>query len=319
MHCGWIIYIKSDIMLLISIKGYLIMNLNQLKYFDLLSYTLHYQHTAEQLGISQPALSRSISALEEELGAPLFDRTNRTVTLSEYGQEFARHIRTAMREIETAEATVREMADPQKQVIRLSSTFGLSAMIIPPLVRDYTDQNKEKHITFQLRQDSTPGIIENLRSGVSELGFSSYLADQPDIAFEPVYRWRVCLVAPKGHKLAVRDSVSLAEAAEYPMIFSVDKTYYMEDLFRKRGLHPQVTMRLEEDHAIAAMVGNGFGLAVLPYNEALRYYGVELVPISDQGVCRTYYLAHALTHPLSGQAKSFREFVLRQDLQKYNR
>lgn len=91
------------------------MNLNQLKYFDRLSYTLHYQHAAEQLGISQPALSRSISALEEELGAPLFDRTKRTVTLSECGQEFARHIRTAMREIETAEAAVHEMADPKNR------------------------------------------------------------------------------------------------------------------------------------------------------------------------------------------------------------
>lgn len=318
MHRGWIIYIKNDIIKETMERGLRPMNLNQLKYFDRLSYTLHYQHAAEQLGISQPALSRSISALEEELGAPLFDRTKRTVTLSECGQEFARHIRTAMREIETAEAAVREMADPQKQVIRLSSTFGLSATIIPPLVRDYTNRDMEKHIAFQLRQDSTPGILENLRSGVSELGFSSFMADQPDIAFEPVYRWQMCLVAPKTHKLARRKSVSLAEAAEHPMIFSVDKTYYMENLFRKHDLYPKVTMRLEEDHAIAAMVGNGFGLALLPYNDALRFYGVELVPVEEKDAQRTYYLTHLLTRPLSGQAKAFRQYVLEQDLQKYS-
>ena len=293
------------------------MNLNQLKYFSILSYTLHYQRAAEQLGISQPALSRSISALEEELGAPLFDRTQRNVTLSEYGQEFARHIRPAMLQIEQAETAVREMADPQNQVIRLSSTFGLSARIIPPLVRAYADLNADRHISFQLRQDSTPGIVENLRSGASELGFSSFLEDQPDIAFEPVYRWQVCLIVPKGHMLAARQFVSLAEAAAYPMIFSVDKTYYVENLFQKKGLRPQVTMRLEEDHAIAAMVGKGFGLAVLPRNDALRFYGVELVPLAEEDAFRTYYLAHLLTRPLSGQAKAFRKFVLEKDLTQY--
>lgn len=77
------------------------MNLHQLQYFDCLSQTLHYQRAAEQLGISQPALSRSISALEAELGVPLFERRGRGVELSRYGAAFASHISLAMQEINT--------------------------------------------------------------------------------------------------------------------------------------------------------------------------------------------------------------------------
>ena len=76
MHHRWNIYIKNDIIKETMERGLRPMNLNQLKYFDRLSYTLHYQHAAEQLGISQPALSRSIShhgaiafRLEKELDA----------------------------------------------------------------------------------------------------------------------------------------------------------------------------------------------------------------------------------------------------------
>lgn len=293
------------------------MNLNQLRYFNLLSCTLHYQRTAEQLGISQPALSRSIHALEEELGTQLFDRSRRTVVLSECGQEFARHIRTAMREIELGTEAVHEYANPQQRPICISATFGLSTTLIPPLARDYRAQCTAYPASFQLRQDSSPGILENLRSGISELGFTSYLNDQPDIEFEPVLLWDVCLVVPREHALAARGQISLAEAANYPMIFSVDKTYYLENLFSSRGLKPTVTMRLEEDTATASMVANGFGFSILPQNDRLKAYGVEQVPFSDSGTYRTYYMAHMRTHPLSRQAKDFRRFVLCRDLRGY--
>ena len=103
------------------------MNLHQLQYFDCLSQTLHYQRAAEQLGISQPALSRSISTLEAELGVPLFERRGRGVELSRYGAAFASHISLAMQEgYSTAPDNIRQL--------------GFGAGMGLPNMKRYTDE-----------------------------------------------------------------------------------------------------------------------------------------------------------------------------------
>ena len=76
-----------------------IMTLRQLQHFENLARTQHYQRSAELLGISQPALSRSISSLELELGAPLFEKQGRNVVLNRFGRVFAEHIFTAIHEL----------------------------------------------------------------------------------------------------------------------------------------------------------------------------------------------------------------------------
>lgn len=286
------------------------MNLRQLKYFDSLSRTQHYQRSADELGVAQPSLSRAIAALEAELGVSLFEKQGRGVVLSRYGRVFAGHIAPAMRELESGVALMREFADPSRPAIGLAANYTLSNAYLPALVRRYLTLVGEDKVFFRFRQSNTPQILQDVKSGMSEVGFCSFLEDQPEIWFRPIVRREMCVLAPPGHPLCDQGAVSLRAVSAYPLIFSLDKTYFVENLFHRQGLVPQVACRMGEDHAIAGLVANGFGLSVVPKDEQLRACGVELLPVADPGAYRIFYLAVARSRPLTSAARAFCHFVL---------
>ena len=286
------------------------MNLHQLQYFDCLSQTLHYQRAAEQLGISQPALSRSISALEAELGVPLFERRGRGVELSRYGAAFASHISLAMQEINTGVTRVCELADPGRLTLNLGVNYILAASYLPGLARAYQDLQPERPIFFQFHQGNTLSVLKNIKDGICDLGFCSFVEDQPEIQFHPVISMKMCVLAPAKHPLLSRRSLTLEDVARFPLVLSLDHTYYLENLFRHRNLTPAVSCRTGEDRAIAALVAQGFGLAIVPYDEQLRACGVELLSLDEPDAFRTYYLARSRTRTPSEAARAFWQFTL---------
>lgn len=284
------------------------MTLHQLRHFESLAHTQHYQRSAELLGVSQPALSRSISALELELGAPLFEKQGRNVVLSRFGRVFAEHIFAAMEEINTGFAHVKDLTDPRKCVLDISLNYIAANLYLPQVLRGYVQQGQE--MAFQLRQGNTPEVLSNVLEGRSEIGLCSYMEDQPEIQFHPLVRYPLRLVVPPDHPLARREQVPLTEIGQYPLILSVDETYYIENMLRRLDVRPAVTCRMGEDRSIANFVACGFGLSILPYDPQLEVCGVCLVPIQDSCAYRDFYLALARGRPLSAHSRDFCRYML---------
>ena len=157
------------------------MNIRELRYFTSMSYTQHYQHTADIFNVSQPAVSRAIAALENELGAPLFEKQGRNVVLTRYGRIFAEHTRAALHELDAGVQRIRDLRDPNKKIVDISANFAMAALYLPPLMRQYQTRKQAQsgNVFFQFRQSDTPHIMQDLREGISEIGFASYLEDQP--------------------------------------------------------------------------------------------------------------------------------------------
>ncbi len=286
------------------------MTLNQLQYFESLAHTQHYQRSAELLGISQPTLSRAISSLELELGAPLFERRGRNVVLSRFGRVFSEHISAAMHELNTGIGHVRDLTDPQKGSIDISLNYAVSNIYLPRLLRGYLDSNPHIHAAFQFRQSNTPAVLNDVREGLSEIGFCSLMHDQPEIRFYPLVRCPLFLLLPQDHPLVHSASISLRQISQYPLILSVDETRYLENMLLSQGLAPIVACRMGEDRSIANLVACGFGSAILPYDPQLAVTGAILRPISDPCAYRDFYMVVSRTRPLSLHAKNFRDYVL---------
>lgn len=285
------------------------MTLTQLKHFESLSKTQHYQRSAELLGISQPALSRSIGALELELGAPLFERRGRNIALSRFGRVFAEHIGTALYELDQGVTRVRELSDPEKGQIDISLTYAIANIYFPKLLQEYAKKADLSKLHFQFRQVNTPNVLEHIQEGLSEIGFCAYMEDRPEIRFYPLMECPLCLAVPPEHPLAERKSIRLEEVAPYPLILSVDQTHYTEELLRSRGLEPIVVCRMGEDRSIANLVASGLGASILPYDPQLSVCGVRLITIRDTS--RAFYMVVSKTRSLSATAKQFVDFVLK--------
>lgn len=288
------------------------MTLNQLHYFEVLARTQHYQHAAEVLGISQPTLSRAISSLELELGAPLFERRGRNVVLSRFGRVFAEHVFSAMHELNAGIDHVRDLTDPEKGTIDVSLIYAISNICFPRLLQGYLEKQLPNQATFQFRQGNTPSVMSDVKEGLSEIGFCSYMSNQPELVFSPLIRCPLSLVLSPTHPLAGHTSVSLREISAYPLILSVDKTHYLENLLLSQGLNPIVLCRMGEDHSIANLVARGFGVSILPFDPQLTATGAILRPISDPCAYRDFFMIISRTRLLSPRAKEFRNYVLSQ-------
>ena len=288
------------------------MNIRELRYFTSMSYTQHYQHTADIFNVSQPAVSRAIAALENELGAPLFEKQGRNVVLTRYGRIFAEHTRAALHELDAGVQHIRDLRDPNKKIIDISANFVMASLYLPPLMRQYQTRKQAQsgNVFFQFRQSDTPHILQDVREGISEIGFASYLEDQPEFKFEPVARYEMGLLAPRDHELTRQSRISLADIAQYPVVLSADTTHYVENVFQRAGLTIEVSCRMNEDHAIAALVANGFGVAVVPWNELLQNENVKLLQIDDPNAYRIFYLVTLRARILSAHAEDFRKFIL---------
>ena len=286
------------------------MTLHQLQYFEILARTQHYQRTAELLGISQPTLSRAINSLELELGTPLFERQGRNVVLSRFGRIFAEHIFSAMQELNTGIDHVRELLDPEKGSIDVSLIYAVANIYFPRLLRGYMDRQLPNQAAFQFRQGNTPSVINDVKEGLSEIGFCSYISNQPELRFHHLVRCPLSLLLPPKHPLSNHTSVSLQEISQYPLILSVDKTHYLESLLAGQGLEPIIMCRMGEDYSIANLVACGFGLTILPHNPQLMVTGAVLKPISDSCAYRDFYMVTSRTRILSPRAKDFRNYIL---------
>ena len=113
------------------------MEWQQLEYFQMLAKIQHMTKAAEQLSISQPALSRSIARLEDELGVPLFERQGRSIRLNRYGELFVKRVHNIMREYQAGLQEIQQIVDPNHGEVSLGFLHTLGTNVVPDLIRHF--------------------------------------------------------------------------------------------------------------------------------------------------------------------------------------
>lgn len=164
----------------------ILMDWHQLHYFQTLARYNNFSKAAEELILSQSALSRSISRLEKEIGVPLFERKSRGAILNRYGMKFLVHVNRAMAEIDEAKQEINDLVNPFHGTILLGFIQTLGFSFVPDLISDF--QREKPSITFQLMQDSTSKILTGLETGEIDIGFCSPQEPVEDLSFFQVVK-----------------------------------------------------------------------------------------------------------------------------------
>ena len=143
------------------------MELLQLKYFKTVARTEHITKAAQELHISQPALSVTIARLEEEVGVPLFDRIGRQIRLNAFGKTFLKQVDTALEALETGKRQVTDMAGLERgSVLVATTTLNRVSELLAPFLALYP------HINFRITQAST----EELKIQLLEKAKSTFVS-----------------------------------------------------------------------------------------------------------------------------------------------
>lgn len=260
--------------------------LRQVEAFLAVAEEKHFGRAAERLHVSPPWLSQTIKDLERALGVRLLARTTRSVALTDAGAIFATLAGRAVRDLETAVASVAERGRQRR--ITLGYTIGAGLDLVPDLLRTFTARHPDLTVTTREFDfsDPTAGLRERevdiavVRPPIGLTGLVSIdLLTEPRVA---------CL--PEGHRLAERETVRVEELLAEPIVAAPTSPGPWRDywiLTDYRTSPAPVVAEAPTFEAELHLIARGVGISISAM-AASRWYrrpGVAFVPISDLEPC----------------------------------
>ena len=308
-----LIYRKYLWIMLFYTRGGKYMNLNQLYYFSKLAKVEHYTKAAEELSITQPTLSYAINMLEKELGTKLFTKQGRNVVLTKYGNIFLEYVEEALKNLDAGVKKIQTMTGQTEGIIELAYIYTLGSEFIPNLVSDFLRSNEELKVRFHFTVGNTSEIIKGLKEEKFDIGFCSMLEKESGISFQSIGMEKLVLVVPKGHPLSAKRVIDLEETVSYPQIFYTKTSGLrpvVDKMFEQFHLEPQIAYEIEEDGAMAGLVAENFGIAIMPQIPILDQLEVDIVQLRRQHQIRHIYMTEKKETYQPPLVKKFRDFVI---------
>lgn len=253
------------------------MTLNQILYFQTVARVENYHRAAEELYISQPSLSRSIAALEAELGTRLFEKRGRGVVITKAGKLFLEYSDRILRECTIAVDKMQEISSDGGR-LDIGYVFPLAGYYIPHMVRSFLDREENRHVAISFRQNYTGPIAELVRTGEVDVGFGGYL-ENGDMEFWPVLEEELVIITPADHRLNEMEDIPLAELNNYPVIGYDHASWmgkYTRLLYQKFDIHPDIVTESPDEYSMAALVSENFGIALVSWMDLLRHTNVKV-------------------------------------------
>jgi len=261
------------------------MELRHLRYFIGVAEEENVSRAALKLHVSQPALSRQIRDLEEELGFLLLERSAKSVRLTEAGRVFLTEVRAVLQRVEDAVKTARAIATGSGE-LHVGYAPSLTARILPPTLRAF--QTELPNVRVKLHDFSTEEMLAGLRDGKLQIAFVVRLtpAMLRGLRFEELARDSICLAVAPKHRLAGRRTVSLAEVAREPLITYSRKDYpdaheNLTAMFAAIKSKPRIAEEHDSVSSLIAAVEAGNGVALAPQSlTCTAGPRLKLIPLS---------------------------------------
>lgn len=260
------------------------MELRHLRYFATVAETCHFGRAAERLHMAQPALSQAIRQLEAELGAPLFVRTTRQVSLTPAGEFLLIEARRVLGAVDDSVRGVQRIAQGRLGQIRMGFTGTATLSHLPAMVRALRAHLPE--IALEVHSDLlTTKQADRLRSGSLDLALLRPPVSGDGIDVRVIDIERLVLAVPEDHRLAVEPVIAMADLRAEGFITygaeSVVNTAVLRSC-RSAGFTPRREHEASGTGVLLALVAGDCGIAVVPASaQALPLAGVVFRDLAD--------------------------------------
>lgn len=259
------------------------MELRHLRYFVMVAEELNVSRAAARLHVSQPAISRQLHDLEDELGVKLFERLKTGIRLSEAGEVFVAHARDVLRRAKAAEEAMRKMSGAKTAPLRV----GYLATALPTFLSDTLRvfATRYPHVEVDLREMTPEEQIERLREGAIDVALVGNSCAELKDEFEVRIARRIpmAVVLPDNHALARRKSIDLAELSGDAFIGLAEKRFPGRNelicaLCQRAGFTPEFRAKGSTLSSVLGLVGSAKGVTLMPADAAaLPHPGAKFV------------------------------------------
>jgi DNA-binding transcriptional LysR family regulator len=246
------------------------MELRHLRYFLAVSETSSFNKAAARLRISQPALSRQLRDLEEEIGVDLLRRSTRGVTLTPEGELFLEEVRVLLKHADDSVNKVRALARGEECELRVGYLAILTRDILPPGLAVF--QKAMPRVKVLLQDRTTDEIIDGLHNSDLDLGLTIQPVGEQaaGIEFELLRTYPLCVAVAAGHPFARLEAVPLTELVGQPVVALNSKKFpeyphYLANVFSPTGAVPKIAIECDRESSVLIEVEAGRGIAfVIP-------------------------------------------------------
>jgi DNA-binding transcriptional LysR family regulator len=245
------------------------MELRHLRTFLTVAETLSFNKAAAQLHIAQPALSRQVQALEEEIGVDLLKRSSRGVTLTAEGKLLLEDARDLVRRADESVKKVQALARGEYGELNIGYAPNATVEILPPALAAF--QKAIPEVKVLLHDMTGAEIVDGLRNGGLQLGVTPRPAVEydPDLEFELLKNYPLCAVLPAGHTLARLKTIPIEIFATEPLVALNRKNYpeahsMLGRIFRPLGLKPRIALECDGTSSVITAIESGRGITLYP-------------------------------------------------------
>lgn len=263
------------------------MELHRLRYFVAVAECEHFREAAERLHVAQPALSRQIASLEDDLGTPLFERLPRGVRLTPAGREFLTDCRQILRDFQRARERARRIGRGQIGTLRISfSEAGSWHGIFPNTIVEF--RSTYPGVELVLQPLHSPAQVAGLCDRTFDASFLyAPAADEAPVEKRIVQSDPIVVAMPATHLLTARESVSMRELTGVPLVWTTRalNPHFDDALMAacvQHGLVPNIVQEVSRNAVVLTLVAVGIGCGLVPASMRWRMQeGVVLKPIAD--------------------------------------
>lgn len=261
------------------------MKIRQLEYFMHVANTLNITRAAERASISQPALSRQIQLLEEELGNRLLERKARGVILTPAGMKLAEHIRLLMLSVEHIKSDIVSAASEPVGSVRLAAAYSVSALLTADVVAQF--HALYPRVEVQVIEGTSINIRDALITNKADVALYSDHGSFTGLNRHPLCSEDLVLIAPPEEKLSIDRPVDSSMLSSLEIIltpFPNGLRRVIDDAMIRHGELAQPALTIDTNSLILSLVRAGAGYSILPYSathEAYQLGAVSIAPITD--------------------------------------
>ena len=259
------------------------MELQQLRYFEVIARYQNISHAANELYMAQPALSQSMKNLENDLGVQLFVRTGRRIQLSHCGYELQRRLQSILPQIDSLVPALQEIERKFSSSVTVHFAFG--SYYIPMLMNGFYKLYPEISLQFLRAETMTPFDM-----AVTARPPSGNMDGVMLVSNEEYY-----LLVPQDSHLASKEKISLLELKDQPFVLPIARNNYsirdvLDELFQQAGFRPTVSVECGFTNLIPDLVRLGLGITLQTRLFPGSTTDLTFVPISEPPCSRDLYL-----------------------------
>lgn len=271
---------------------------------------------ADELGISQPAVSAQIRSLEERVGERLLDRHGRGASVTETGRVLERYARRMIALQDELDRELGETGERISGLLEIGSSTGPGEVLLPPLLAEFRERHPEVRVSLIV--SDTRAICQQVVDGDLELGIVGSDRPQRGLVVTPFIRDELIVIAPPDHPLAQRTSIDLATFVTYPVILQQRGSGVrdvVEQALRAAGIRPAdltVDMEIGLQQSVKAAVTSGHGITVISRRAVesdLAEGRLAGIAFSESDLRRDFATVQAVGRTLSRATSAFLKFV----------